>query len=86
MASPFELSTFGVQYLFSPLQECYLKGMEFANVGKWVHINLNDEGYFAFKGVKDKRKVLSVKVANHNFASFESQQGRSLERSREIKK
>ena len=62
--------------------------MEFANEGKWVDINLNDEGYFAFKGVKDKRKVLSVKVANHNFAasSFEPQRGRSLERSSEIKK
>jgi len=70
-------------------QACYLKGMEFANEGKWVDINLNDEGYFAFKGVKDKRKVLSVKVANHNFAAssfVEPQRGRSLERSSEIKK
>merc|ERR1712010_137690 len=48
-------------------QACYLKGMEFANEGKWVDINLNDEGYFAFKGVKDKRKVLSVKVASDPF-------------------
>merc|ERR1719460_3164080 len=70
-------------------QACYLKGMEFANEGKWVDINLNDEGYFAFKGVKDKRKVLSVKVASHNFAAssfVEPQRGRSLERSSEIKK
>merc|ERR1711970_302854 len=29
-------------------QSCYLKGMEFANEGKWVDVDLNDEGMRSF--------------------------------------
>ena len=42
-------------------QSCYLKGMEFANEGKWVDVDLSDEGMRSFKGVKDKRRVWSIK-------------------------
>ena len=42
-------------------QSCYLKGMEFANEGKWVDVDLSDEGMRSFKGVKDERRVWSIK-------------------------
>ena len=35
--------------------------MEFANEGKWVDVDLSDEGMRSFKGVKDERRVWSIK-------------------------
>ncbi|QDZ24719.1 adenylate cyclase [Chloropicon primus] len=47
---------------------CFLKGMEFANEGKWVDIDLNDKGMRSFKGVKDKRQVFSVQVSSDPYS------------------
>ena len=49
-------------------QSCYLKGMEFANEGKWVDVDLSDEGMRSFKGVKDKRRLYSVKVSSDPYS------------------
>ena len=49
-------------------QSCYLKGMEFANEGKWVDVDLSDEGMRSFKGVKDERRLYSVKVSSDPYS------------------
>jgi len=47
---------------------CFLKGMEFANEGKWVDIQFQDRGKKEFKGVRDKTKVYSVQISSDPFA------------------
>merc|ERR1712157_233026 len=56
---------------------CFLKGMEFANEGKWVDIDLKDKGMRSFKGVKDKRRVFSVQVSSDPYSSGSSSSGSS---------
>mmetsp|Transcript_11395 Transcript_11395/g.28911 ORF Transcript_11395/g.28911 Transcript_11395/m.28911 type:complete len:228 (-) Transcript_11395:180-863(-) len=40
----------------------FLKGMDCDNEGKWVEADLRDEGKRAFKGVRNKTRVVSVKL------------------------
>jgi class 3 adenylate cyclase len=51
---------------------CYLKGMEFANEGKWVDIDFQDRGKKEFKGVRDKRRVYSVRISCDPFSNHQS--------------
>lgn len=48
---------------------CYLKGMEFANEGKWVDIEFQDRGKKEFKGVRDRRRVYSVRISCDPFSN-----------------